>query len=121
MIATSSTAILMAKWTFIFSGANWALNDSNRSPDSSISALLLILHPPQVAGSNTITVTWGLSLRLARVLGDAISANAICSSSSTRREPLGETFGVPFLLAVATKAGWTAVMILFASSDSLAV
>jgi hypothetical protein len=120
-MATSSTATLMAKRTFIFRGANWALKDSNRSPESSISALPWILQPPQVAGSKTMMATWGFSLRLARVLGDAISANATCSSSSTRSEPLGEVFGFPFLLAVATKAGWTVVMILLASSDNLAV
>lgn len=58
---------------------------------------------------------------LAIVLGDAISAKATCSSSSTLKEPFGETFGLPCLLAVATKTGWTAAMILLASSGSVAV
>ena len=58
---------------------------------------------------------------LAMVLGEAISAKATCSSSSTLKEPLGETFGLPFLLAVAMKAGCVAAIILLASSDNLAV
>jgi hypothetical protein len=60
-------------------------------------------------------------LILAIVLGEAISAKTTCSSSSTLKDPLGETLGLPFLLAVATKAGCVAAIILLASSDNLAV
>lgn len=58
---------------------------------------------------------------LAMVLGEAISAKATCSSSITLKDPLGERLGLPFLLAVAMKAGCVAAIILLASSDNLAV
>jgi len=55
------------------------------------------------------------------VLGEEISAKATCSSSNILKDPFGDTFGLPFLLAVAIKAGWLAAIIFLASSDSLAV
>jgi len=58
---------------------------------------------------------------LATVLGEAISAKATCWSSTTLKDPLGETLGLPFLLAVATKAGCVAAIIFLASSDNVAV
>jgi hypothetical protein len=78
-------------------------------------------HPALVAGSKTITPTLGFSLRLAMVFGEAISAKATCSSSRTRSDPFGETFGLPLWLAVATKAGWTVAMSCLASGGSTAV
>ncbi len=118
---TSSMATRTAESTFILRGANWERNDSTRSPDSSTSARPLMRQPPNVLGLKTRISTWGFSLMLAMVAGEAISAKATCSSSSTLKDPFGETLGFPVLLAVATKAGCVAAMIRLASSDNLAV
>jgi hypothetical protein len=53
-------------------------------------------------GSTTLTSTLGLDARFATVPGDATSANIKCSSSQSVVVPLGERFGRPSGVTVAT-------------------
>jgi hypothetical protein len=68
-----------------------------------------------------MTAAWGFSLMLATVRGEAMSANATCSSSRTRSDPLAETFGFPVLLAVATNDGRISAIAFLASSVSFVI
>jgi hypothetical protein len=74
--------------------------------------------PFRAAASKQMTATWGFSLMLATVRGEAMSANTTCSSSRTRNDPLAETFGFPVLLAVANNAGRISPIAFLASSVS---
>jgi hypothetical protein len=77
--------------------------------------------PFRAAASKQMTATWGFSLMLATVRGEAMSANTTCSSSKMRIDPLAETFGFPVLFAEASNDGRISAMAFLASSVSFVI